>query len=181
MSSPLAEVFICCSVLVASFGIEYWNLYPVYNMGFISFPSLLFSSWKRTRQMSCIGTIYWRHGVLPMVLVPWCSDYHYTQLHSTKSEPWFWAGSNPTSSVSEICNGENLSQWSHLEIRLNAFRWSTILQKQFTIIFHYQQTVEINVDWHRWFHSALPTSTLHRELLIMDPSFCSCVSVNCLN
>ena len=34
----------------------------------------------------------------------------------------------------EIRNGENLWQWSRLEIRLNALRWSTILQKQFIII-----------------------------------------------
>ena len=36
--------------------------------------------------------------------------------------------------VSEIRDGEDLWQWSRLEIRLNAFRWSTIPQKQFTII-----------------------------------------------
>ena len=39
------------------------------------------------------------------------------QLHSTKSELRFWAGSNPAHSVSEICNGENLSQWCRVEIR----------------------------------------------------------------
>ena len=38
---------------------------------------------------------------------------------------------NPACSVSQICDGEDLWQWSWLEIRLNAFRWSSIPQKQF--------------------------------------------------
>ena len=56
------------------------------------------------------------------------------QLHSTKSELRFGAGSYPVRGVSEIRNGEDLWQWSRLEIRLNAFRRSTIPQKQFIII-----------------------------------------------
>ena len=52
-------------------------------------------------------------------------------LHSTKPEFRFCAGSNPARGVSEIRDGEDLRQWSRLEIRLNAFRWSTIPQKQF--------------------------------------------------
>ena len=56
------------------------------------------------------------------------------QLHSTKPELRFCASSNPARSVSEIRNGENLWQWSRLEIRLNLFRLSTIPQKQFVII-----------------------------------------------
>ena len=39
------------------------------------------------------------------------------QLHSTKSELRFCAGSNPACGVSEICDSENLWQWSRLEIR----------------------------------------------------------------
>ena len=54
------------------------------------------------------------------------------QLHSTKPELRFCAGSNPAR-VSEICDGEDLWQWSSLEIKLNAFRWSNILQKQLII------------------------------------------------
>ena len=46
----------------------------------------------------------------------------------------FCAGSNPACGVSEIRDGEDLWQWSWLEIRINAFRRSTILQKQFIII-----------------------------------------------
>ena len=56
------------------------------------------------------------------------------QLHSTKPELRLCASSNPARSVSEIRNGENLWQWSRLEIRLNLFRLSTIPQKQFVII-----------------------------------------------
>ena len=56
------------------------------------------------------------------------------QLYLTKPELRFCAGSNPDRSVSEICNGEDLGQWSQLEIRPNAFRRSTISQKQFIII-----------------------------------------------
>ena len=55
------------------------------------------------------------------------------QLHSTKSELRFCAGSNPARGVSEISDGEDLWQCSWLEIRLNTFRQSTIPQKQFII------------------------------------------------
>ena len=58
-------------------------------------------------------------------------DITVAQLHSIKPEVRFCAGSNPTYSMSEICNGENLWQWSRLEIRLNAPLRSTISQKQF--------------------------------------------------
>ena len=56
------------------------------------------------------------------------------QLHSTKAALRFCVGSNPTFSTSEIGDGENLWQWSRLEIKLNVFRQSTIPQKQFIII-----------------------------------------------
>ena len=57
-----------------------------------------------------------------------------SQLHSTKPELSFCAGSSLTRGVSEFGYGEDLWQWSRLEIRLNAFRWSTIPHKQFIII-----------------------------------------------
>ena len=47
------------------------------------------------------------------------------QLHSTKPELRFCAGSNPARCVSEICDGEDLWQWSRQEIRLNTFRRSS--------------------------------------------------------
>ena len=56
------------------------------------------------------------------------------QLHSTKPELKFCAGSNPARGVSEVRDGEDLWQWSRLEIRLNTILRSTIPQKQFIII-----------------------------------------------
>ena len=56
------------------------------------------------------------------------------QLHSTKPELRLCAGSNPAHGGLEIRDGEDLLQWSRLEIRLNAFRRSTIHQKKFIII-----------------------------------------------
>ena len=50
------------------------------------------------------------------------------QLHSTKSELRFCAGTNPAPGTSGIRNGENLWQWFQLEIRINTFRHSTIPQ-----------------------------------------------------
>ena len=73
------------------------------------------NSWKQT----------WRRGVVVITTA---------QLHSIKPELRLYAGSNPARSVSEIRDGEDLLQWSCLEIRLNAFHRSTIPQKQFIII-----------------------------------------------
>ena len=56
------------------------------------------------------------------------------QLHSTKPELRFCIGSNPALDVSKIPDGEDLWELSRLETRLNVFRRSTILQKQFIII-----------------------------------------------
>ena len=56
------------------------------------------------------------------------------ELHATEPELRFCTGSNPARGVSEIRDGEDLWQWSQLEIRLNTFRRSTITQKQFIII-----------------------------------------------
>ena len=76
--------------------------------------------------MTEMSTIYqWRRG--PVVITT-------AQFHSTKPELRFCARSNPTGGVSEIREGEDLWQWSQLEIRLNTFLRSTIPQKQFIII-----------------------------------------------
>ena len=56
------------------------------------------------------------------------------QLHSTKSELRFCAGSNSACGVSRIWDGEDLWQGFLLKIRLNAFCQSTIPLKQFIII-----------------------------------------------
>ena len=52
------------------------------------------------------------------------------QLCLSNPELRFCAGSNSAHGVSEICDSENLWQWSRLKIRLNVFCWSNILQKQ---------------------------------------------------
>ena len=52
------------------------------------------------------------------------------QLPSKNSEFEFCARPNPARGMLEIWNGENLWQWSQLEIRRNAFRRSAIPQKQ---------------------------------------------------
>ena len=63
-----------------------------------------------------------RRGVVVIIIA---------QLHSTKPELRFCAGSNLAFGMSEICDGENFWRWSRLEIRLNGPRRSTIPQKQF--------------------------------------------------
>ena len=56
------------------------------------------------------------------------------QLPLTNPELKFCRCSNPAYDVSEICDGENLLEWSQLEVRLNTFRQSAIPQKQVIII-----------------------------------------------
>ena len=65
------------------------------------------------------------------------------QLYSTKPELRFCTGSNPARGVSEIRDGEDLRQWSQLEIRLNVFRQSTIPQKKFIIVIIKNETCRI--------------------------------------
>ena len=63
-------------------------------------------------------------------------QHSFIKIHSTKLELRFSAGSNSAREVSEIWDDGDLWQWSRLETRLNAFRRSTIPQKQFNSI-HY--------------------------------------------
>ena len=68
----------------------------------------------------------------------WCRGvvvFTTAQLYSTKPQLRFCAVSNPARSISGIRDGEDLWQWSQLEIRVNVFHWSTIPQKQFIIKF----------------------------------------------
>ena len=83
-------------------------------------------SWKASGP-GCIPVMVpmWHHGVVVITTA---------QLHSTKPELRFYTGSNSACGMSKIHDGEDLWQWSRLEIRLNAFRPSTIPQKQFIII-----------------------------------------------
>ena len=63
-----------------------------------------------------------------------CSGYHLCT--TSFNQAWtqaltkLCASSNPACDMLEIQNGKDLWQWSGLEIRLNAFSWSIILQKQ---------------------------------------------------
>ena len=54
----------------------------------------------------------WHHGVAVVTMA---------QLHSTKPELRFCAGSNSAHYMSEICDGENLWQCSWLEVRFKHF------------------------------------------------------------
>ena len=83
--------------------------------------------WKENplKQLSIIKGVLFAHHIVVITTA---------QLHSSKPELRFCAGPNPACGVSEIRDGENLWQWSGLEIRLNAFHRSTTPQKQFIII-----------------------------------------------
>ena len=78
------------------------------------------------------------------------------QLQSTKPELRFCTGSNPTRGVSEIGDGEDLWQWSRLEIRLTAFRRSTIPEKQFFIIIIQSVLESWNQTGHTYFRPCSP-------------------------
>ena len=86
----------------------------------------------------------WRRGVTVITTA---------QLHSTKPELRFCAGSNPACSVSEIRDGEDLWQWSRLEIRLNAFRRSTIIiytNVEFLLVLLFYQWVSLLDNFSQW-------------------------------
>ena len=68
------------------------------------------------------GLMTWRRGVVVITSA---------QLHSTKPELRFHAGSRPAAGWRF---GEDLWQWFRLEIRPSVFHQSTIPQKQFIII-----------------------------------------------
>ena len=58
----------------------------------------------------------------------------YPYIHSTKSQLSFCVSSNPTRSVSGICTGENLWQWSLLGIRRKCLSSVNPSRKQFISI-----------------------------------------------
>ena len=90
------------------------------------------------------------------------------QLHSTKAELRFHAGSNPAHGMSEICNGEDFWQWSQLDIRLKAFCWSTTAQKYFinTSLLHFGKSL-IDLSF---LCSSKPCATSF-TLVIVSPTF----------
>ena len=82
-----------------------------------------------TMIISTCSILLWRHSVVVITTA---------QLYSTKSELRFCTESNPAHGVSKIRSGEDIWQWLRPEIKLNAFRRSTIPRKQFIIIHHHQ-------------------------------------------
>ena len=110
----------------------------------------------RDRQFCC----QWRCGVVVITTA---------QLHSTKPELRFGAGSNHARSMSEIRDGEDLWQWSRPEIRLNAFRRSIIPQKQFTIIIIGSSCKWINHNFHK---SIVRNLSVYITWKIMLKHFC---------
>ena len=101
--------------------------------------SVFFKSFRLVTHLG-VNNILSRQGVVVITSA---------QLHWTKSELRFCAGLNSSRGVSEICDGEDLWQWSRLEIRLNVVRRSTIPQKQFIIIFITIIIITI-MDQHEW-------------------------------
>ena len=87
--------------------------------------------------------IWWCRGVVVITTA---------QLHATKSELRFCAGSNPVRGVSEIYDGENLWQWFRLEImrkHLSSVNHTTktILHHQGTISFRILQFRKRISEW----------------------------------
>ena len=76
---------------------------------------------------------YTQHNQGPIDWHTMVQCYHYCTT-SFKLELRFCSVSCPVHGVSEIRDSEDLWQWSRLEVKLNAFRRSTIPQKQFIII-----------------------------------------------
>ena len=67
-------------------------------------------------------------------VAPWCSGYHYCTTSFNKAWTQVLRRFKPSSRrIGDSCDGEDLRKWSRLEIRLIAFRRSTIPQKQFII------------------------------------------------
>ena len=93
-----------------SYGFVYFHMDPIFYHSFDGWVDI---------HMPWISI---RRGVL-VIISP--------QIHSTKPELRFCTDLNPSCGVSEIRDGEDLWQFSRLEIRLNVFRRSTIPQKQF--------------------------------------------------
>ena len=69
------------------------------------------------------------------------------QLYSSKPELRFCKGAYHARSVLEIFDGKDLWQRSWLEIRLNAFRWSTIPQKQFIMFKKLLRKTSLHERW----------------------------------
>ena len=138
----------------SSFSVYSTSLFAIkINAKYRSKKNISHMVWEYISVNKAIYFTQWRRGVV---------DITTAQLHSTKPELSFCTGSNPARGVSEIHDGEDLWQWSRLEIRLNTFRRSTIPQKQFIVII-----IKHACNFSRqpsWFSawSRKPGATLHK-------------------
>ena len=90
------------------------------------------------------------------------------QRHSTKHELRFREGLDPASGVSEIRDGGVLWQWSQLEIMLNVFRRSTILQNNSSLSYHHHRHHHHHYHHHQLEH----TEILKQPIMGVTRYFC---------
>ena len=57
--------------------------------------------------------------------MPWRRGYNTAKFHTTKPEVRFCASSDLARCLSEVCDGENLWQWSQLKIRHKRLFWAS--------------------------------------------------------
>ena len=98
--------------------------------------------------------MYYRYAFIPTFHIPKSVNLQYY----LRASLYACAGSSPARGVPEISNGDDLWEWSRLEMRLNAFRQSTIPQKQFIIF--------IQASWLGM--AGLPAFLKHCFCLIME-------------
>ena len=89
------------------------------------------------QKLHCRTTIFEKNAdlwikIVDIIVAPWCSGYHYCTTSFNKA--WTGVLCRFKSCSRRVRDGEDLWQWSRMEIRLNAFRRSAIPQKQFIII-----------------------------------------------
>ena len=85
-------------------------------------------------------------------LVSWRSGYHYCTTSFNKIWTQVLRRSNLARYMSGICDGEDLRQWSRLDIRLS---WSTRPQKQFITIIIItggcsSYKISPSIHWNHW-------------------------------
>lgn len=87
------------------------------NIEYTKIIKYMSSKYNTKNKQTLSKAFCWRHSI------QWCCGLAVIttmQLNSTKTELRFCVASNPTCEVWEVFDGENLWQWSYLEIRLTA-------------------------------------------------------------
>ena len=112
------------------------------NSNFLEFYFLIFCTMFKSgpdspiSHYSSILNSNWHRGVVVITTA---------KLHSSKPELRFCAGSNPARGVSEIRDGEDLWQWSRLEIRLRLLSVNHTTKKLIIIHHHHSSTKGIKL------------------------------------